>query len=217
MLVSTPTNQLNRRLVGAATPLPAQGDVPYAKCRPELKGFSESEQTRHILDSDAWQEVMVPALDQVETERNRPGRETPIYDSHVLESVLASVAAILSQALYQQGDRDGAWAYADLSQSAADHDVAAAVHWCGTKAKILSERNEPGAAVELASSAVDLASGTDFLDLRGEALEDYAAVLALVERHEEAQKVLREALSCFQQKGNRVSAARAGALLAAID
>ncbi len=129
----------------------------------------------------------------------------------------ASVAAILCQALYEQGDLDGAWAYADQSQAAADHDVAAVVHWRGTKAKILSERNQLGPAVELARSAVDLATGTDLLDLRGEALQDYAAVLTLVERHEEAKSAFKEALRCFQQKGNRVSAARASLRLAAMD
>jgi hypothetical protein len=82
-------NQPARRLRwGGVLPLPPSGEVPYAKCRPELKDFSEAQITRWIIDSDAWKDVMVPALDQLEIERARPGKETPLYTSHVLESVL---------------------------------------------------------------------------------------------------------------------------------
>jgi hypothetical protein len=87
--VSTNQNQPARRLRwGGVLPLPPSGEVPYAKCRPELKGFSEAQITRWILDSDAWKDVMVPVLDQLEVERDRPGKEAPLYTSHSLESVL---------------------------------------------------------------------------------------------------------------------------------
>jgi hypothetical protein len=69
-------------------PEPPSGDVPYAKCRPELKGFTEAQITRWILDSDAWREVMVPALDEIDLRRDNPDKEAPVYNSHVLESLL---------------------------------------------------------------------------------------------------------------------------------
>ncbi len=69
-------------------PKPGSGDVPYAKSRPELAGFSEAQITRAILDSAAWQQVMRPILAELDRQRTRPGKEKPIYSSEELESVL---------------------------------------------------------------------------------------------------------------------------------
>lgn len=83
-----PNGQPKRRLRWSNLPKPRSGEVPYAKSRPELAGFSEGEITRAVLDSDAWKEVMRPVLAAVDRERVRPGKEKPIYSSEELESVL---------------------------------------------------------------------------------------------------------------------------------
>jgi len=75
------------RRLGALPVMPQVAEVPYAKCRPELKGMTEGEMTRLILDSDAWLEVMVPVLDQLEASRPTKGPR-PAYSSHELEGVL---------------------------------------------------------------------------------------------------------------------------------
>lgn len=83
-----PIGQPKRRLRWSNLPKPGSGEVPYAKSRPELAGFSEGQIARAILDSAAWKEVMRPVLDQLDRERVRPGKEKPFYSSEELESVL---------------------------------------------------------------------------------------------------------------------------------
>jgi len=83
-----PIGQPKRRLRWSNLPKPGSGEVPYAKSRPELVGFSEGQITRAILDSSAWKEVMRPVLVELDRERTRPGKEKPFYSSEELESVL---------------------------------------------------------------------------------------------------------------------------------
>ena len=84
-----PIGQAKSRLRWSSSlPKPGSGDVPYAKSRPELKGFSEAQIARHILDSKAWKEIVKPILAQLDKERARPGKEKPLYTSEELESVL---------------------------------------------------------------------------------------------------------------------------------
>lgn len=69
-------------------PRPISGDVPYAKSRPELAGYSEAQITRDILDSAAWDEVMRPVLALLDRARARPGKVQPLYTSEELETVM---------------------------------------------------------------------------------------------------------------------------------
>jgi hypothetical protein len=89
---------------GALTPAAAPGSVPvkrlrwpkhvpvpstefgWANKRPELSGLDAGDQTRIVLNSVAWQQVMVPRLDQLDAELSRFGHR--LYHSHELESVL---------------------------------------------------------------------------------------------------------------------------------
>ena len=82
------SKQLKRLRWSGGLPVPTSGEVPYAKCREELKDFTEAQATRQVLDSSAWQEVMVPLLDEVDRQRLAKGKERPLYSSHLLESVL---------------------------------------------------------------------------------------------------------------------------------
>lgn len=75
-----------------ALPKPAVdgGLVPYAKSRPELKGWTAAHVTRLVLDSQAWKDLMKPVLDQIDYDRTHrvPRKEDPLYTSQELESVL---------------------------------------------------------------------------------------------------------------------------------
>jgi len=68
-----------------ALPEPPVGvETPYANCREEWQGVGLGEKTRIVLDSRAWQDVMIPALAAVEAERPRKG-PSPAYSSEELE------------------------------------------------------------------------------------------------------------------------------------
>jgi hypothetical protein len=63
---------------------PSEVRTPYANCREEWKGVGLGEKTRVVLDSQAWHEVMLPALEQLDAERSRKG-PAPSYSSEELE------------------------------------------------------------------------------------------------------------------------------------
>lgn len=82
-----------RRPRSKVLPAPPTGvETPYANCRDEWHGVSLGEKTRVVLDSPAWQQVMVPELERLDAERPRRG-PTPAYTSAELE------AAVLFQKL----------------------------------------------------------------------------------------------------------------------
>ncbi len=69
-------------------PAPPIGvETPYANCRGEWRGVGLGEKTRVVLDSQAWQAVMLPALAQLDAERSRKG-PAPSYSSAELESAV---------------------------------------------------------------------------------------------------------------------------------
>jgi hypothetical protein len=61
--------------------------TPYANCRSEWQGVGLGEKTRVVLDSQAWQDVMLPALAVIEAERPRKG-PAPAYSSEELEKAV---------------------------------------------------------------------------------------------------------------------------------
>jgi hypothetical protein len=87
--VSRKETQFNRRLRWSGDlPVPTSGEVPYAKCRPELKDLTEAKIARLVTESKHWQKEMVPQLDQVDAIRRVDGKEAPVYSAHLLESLL---------------------------------------------------------------------------------------------------------------------------------
>jgi tetratricopeptide (TPR) repeat protein len=81
------------------------------------------------------------------------------------------------------------------------------------RAKLASHRGEATTAGIFARQAVERASEGDDLNGHGSTLMDFAAVLELAGRNEEAADALKEALSLFERKGNVVMADRARARL----
>jgi hypothetical protein len=81
--------QVNRRLRWSGDlPVPTSGEVPYAKCRPELKDLTEAQIVRLVIESKPWQEKMKPELEKVNEARRVAGKEPALYSAHLLESLL---------------------------------------------------------------------------------------------------------------------------------
>jgi DNA-binding SARP family transcriptional activator/class 3 adenylate cyclase/tetratricopeptide (TPR) repeat protein len=131
-------------------------------------------------------------------------------------SLLATTAAMLAQAVHAQGHLQEANAFCQVSErTAAAEDVPTQVKWRGVRAKLLGWEGRTSEAVALAREAVRLATPTDMLTMRADALLDLAEVLRLNGPSAEADGAARQALALYERKEDRVSAARARPLLAA--
>ena len=123
------------------------------------------------------------------------------------KSWLSSGAAELAEVLYCQGRYEEAESFAFVSKrSAQGGDIDAQARWRATYAKVLAKRGELDRAEELAREAIQLAEGTDFLDLRGDLANALAEVLHSGGKDDAALLAAHEALGLYQQKGNVVSA-----------
>ena len=130
---------------------------------------------------------------------------------------LASVAPFLVDALYQLGRDQEALALTERwhpDRLTVPEDADAQVGWRRVRAKVLARIGDLDEAERLGSEAVTIAAGTDYLDVRAQALTDLAEVLRLGSRLQESAATFREALELFEEKGNVVAARRVRALLA---
>jgi class 3 adenylate cyclase/tetratricopeptide (TPR) repeat protein len=128
---------------------------------------------------------------------------------------LASVGPELAEAVLMQGRHEEALAL--LERWPADRltlpeDADARTHWRRVRAKVLARMGELEEAERLGREAVAIASVTDVLDLRGQALADLAEVLRLASRPEEARALVEEAIRLYDEKGNIVAARQLRAL-----
>jgi predicted ATPase/DNA-binding SARP family transcriptional activator len=129
-------------------------------------------------------------------------------------SALSTLAAMLAQAVYEQGRYEEALTLGEISeQAAAAEDLSSQVQWRGPSAKALARKGRKRKAEALAREAVALANETDFLNFHAGALVDLAEVLRLGGRQTEAAAAMAEAVRLYEEKGNTVFAARARTLL----
>jgi class 3 adenylate cyclase/tetratricopeptide (TPR) repeat protein len=133
------------------------------------------------------------------------------------KALLATTAAMLSEALYLQDRLEEAEAFCRASCAAASaEDLSAQAEWRGVQAKIHARRDLTEEAEALAREAVELVADTDFLGNRGKALLDLGEVLQLCEDTVSANASIRAALEVYEQKGDRVSAERARSRLGGV-
>lgn len=124
---------------------------------------------------------------------------------------ISTVTACLAEALYRQERYDESEMFADFSAGiAAPDDLGTQVLWRGVSAKLLAREGELEQAERVVREAIDLGRGeNDAIDHRANTLMDFAAVLRMAGKHDEAALAGAEALRLYEQKGNLVSTARA--------
>jgi class 3 adenylate cyclase/tetratricopeptide (TPR) repeat protein len=93
-------------------------------------------------------------------------------------------------------------------------DTDAHVGWRRVRAKLLARSGELEEGDRLGREAVAIASATDVLQLRAQALADLAEVLRLAGRPKESVAALEEAIRLCEEKGNVVMARQLRCLLA---
>ena len=129
------------------------------------------------------------------------------------KSQFSTAIALLAEALYRQGKLDEAMLATLASEgSTAPDDLASQMAWRGVRAKVLAARGDLREAESLGRSAVVFADRTDMLSFAADAHVDLAIVLA-TQGTAEAIGELERALALYREKGNVVSAARAGSKL----
>ncbi len=130
-------------------------------------------------------------------------------------SALATTTALLAQAVYAQGRLDEASELCRTAEerASADDTITQAI-WRGALAKVRARAGECQQAEILAREAVALVESTDLLSHRGDAMLDLAEVLRSCERHDEAERAIRDGLAQYELKGNAAAAERARLLLA---
>ena len=125
------------------------------------------------------------------------------------KSLLSTTAAYLARAILAQGrDEEAARYAAQTDELAAAADVSTQAIWRGVQARVLAKRGRIEDAERLARSAVSVLDDSDYLNTKGEALLDLAAVLEYGHRRDEAGAALSESLRLFERKGNKVAAAQ---------
>jgi class 3 adenylate cyclase/tetratricopeptide (TPR) repeat protein len=124
----------------------------------------------------------------------------------------SNLTADLAHVLHRLGRPDEALRVAMASRAiAADDDLFAQVRWRGAAARSLADQGALEEAERLAAEAVELATPTDMLTMRGDALLDQAAVAAAAGRPDDARRSALAALALYRAKGNRPGATRAEA------
>jgi predicted ATPase/class 3 adenylate cyclase len=116
------------------------------------------------------------------------------------KAFLATSAALLARALYEQDALDDAESFTRASEEAAGDDPAIKAEWGPTRAKVLARRGQLDEAETLAREALAIASEPDDVLVRGHALEGVAEVLFLADRKADAKPLLEEALALYEKK-----------------
>jgi ATP/maltotriose-dependent transcriptional regulator MalT len=118
--------------------------------------------------------------------------------------------AVLARTRFEQGRHEEAEEFVEHARlTAASDDAFTEVLWRTTQARLLAARGELEEAERSARDAVELAGGTDALNLHADSLVDLAEILAAREREREAGAVLEEAVRLYAVKGNDVARKRA--------
>ena len=123
---------------------------------------------------------------------------------------LPNLAALLADALVEQGRLNDAQEYVDLARDTTQKsDASAEALWRMAAAGLLVRSGAAEDAVRLAQEAMDILRPTQETLTLSTLLLDGAEVLRLAGRHEDEAVVLREAIRVSEQKGATVLVRRA--------
>lgn len=126
----------------------------------------------------------------------------------------ANVAAMLTRVLLDQGRDDDAEQLTRVCEEvAAAGQLDTQIKWRQYRAIALARHGRRAAAEVLARAAVKLAAASEQLDSEAEALADLAEVLRLRGKRSSAARLAKRALRLYEQKRNRIAAARVQALI----
>ena len=141
-------------------------------------------------------------------------------DYEALEAIgernyISTIAGLLAETLYRQSRFEEARGYAAFCEEvAAPSDVYSQYLWRGIRGKLLARDGAADEGIELATSGVTETRASDDIEGQGNALVFLAEAQAAAGRHEDAARSAGEARRLFEAKGNIVSAARTGNLVA---
>jgi predicted ATPase/class 3 adenylate cyclase len=126
----------------------------------------------------------------------------------------ATIGALLGEALVRGGrDAEAAAILTEVAALAAEDDMDPQVRSGTVRAELLARAGELEEAERVARGVVARAEQTDYSELRGAAFVALGRVLQASGRMEEASEAVERAVGLYEEKGNRVSAASATALL----
>jgi tetratricopeptide (TPR) repeat protein len=131
------------------------------------------------------------------------------------DHIVASVAPMLASTLVPQGRAEEALELTALAERvAAPDDLDGQVKWRLARAAALARGDEAAEAERLAREACDLASPTDSVLLKADALAGLGSVLIAAGAAGEASEPIERATDLYEAKGDSVSTARWRATLA---
>ena len=132
-------------------------------------------------------------------------------------SYTTEIAALLSGALFAQGNVEEAARFASISEdSAIENDIIQLGTWRIVRALVLVAEGKADDAERLAREAVELLADCDSPNLRAEAGLTLSGVLMAQEKGEDAAPFVEDALAAYEEKGNVLGAKRANELLAGV-
>ncbi len=126
----------------------------------------------------------------------------------------ANVAAWLARVLLRQERLDEAEQMTRHCEvCAATHQADAQARWRSIRAVILARRQDVAEAERLIKEALERADETDQPDTQAEVRADYAEVLRMAGRRQEAAKELKKAKDLYEEKGNLAAAKQMSTVL----
>jgi tetratricopeptide (TPR) repeat protein len=124
------------------------------------------------------------------------------------------VKARLAHVLHAQGRDSEALVLIDEARRAQEGDTRSGAVWRTALAKVLADRGETAEALGYARDAIALLETSDRINDHADALCDLAGILEADGAHAESTAALTQALTLFEEKGNRVRADETRAALA---
>jgi class 3 adenylate cyclase/tetratricopeptide (TPR) repeat protein len=140
----------------------------------------------------------------------REAREDYAFLTNMGETYqLATLAALLSRLVRDQGRDDEALEFSKAAEVAAgDDDIESQALWRSIRAPIMGRAGHLNSAEELARAALVLSLQTEISTLHADARAELAHVLHLCGKQNEARQTIYEAIALYEAKGDKVSAAR---------
>jgi tetratricopeptide (TPR) repeat protein len=184
-------------------------DLARAHVEGARTAFRELGLTAGVVDSCGRALGMIESLAGSPATAARSLRDACSFlqELHNAAPVLATRAAELAAALYEQESYDEATEWLGIaSQSAGEDDLDAALTRQPVEAKLRAKQGDVQEAERVARANVALAERTDALNRQADALLALAEVLDLAGSPDESRECLRQALALYERKGNLAAA-----------